>query len=530
MPPKRAEKASKINDDDEDYVNDRKYIDDDEDDEYMMSPADKGKGRGRKKGTVNKKASAPSSSSLNRVTNSDLNDGTIGFQDYSDILSLKPDHEKRPIWVTEDNLIILEAFSPYYTQAYDFLIDISEPEARPEFIQSYRLTEDSLYAAVAVSWSTESIIKVLNILCKTQIPNKLIKYIRDCTYTFGKAKLVLKDNNFYVESQYSDVLRELLKHPSIKAARVFDDRSKDGFLESSVLQEDRRNTTKVEIDVDDDENDDELVGNSDGRDSLKTVSFMVAQNSVQEVKRYAKEHCKYPLLEEYDFRNDNKNPLLSMDLRPSTTIRPYQERSLSKMFGNGRARSGIIVLPCGAGKSLTGVTAASTIKRATIVMCINNSSVNQWKDQFLTWTTLPEKYIKKFTSGFKDTLPSINEAEAGAIMMKAVSGREWGLMILDDTLPSINEACIVITTYAMVCHGGRRSEAGAIMMKAVSGREWGLMILDEVHVAPADMFQKVLNIVNAHCKLGLTATLVREDNKIKDLSFLVGPKLYEANW
>jgi DNA excision repair protein ERCC-3 len=67
-------------------------------------------------------------------------------------------------------------------------------------------------------------------------------------------------------------------------------------------------------------------------------------------------------------------------------------------------------------------------------------------------------------------------------------------------------------------------------MKSVSGREWGLMILDEVHVAPADMFQKVLQIVNAHCKLGLTATLVREDNKIKDLSFLVGPKLYEANW
>lgn len=56
------------------------------------------------------------------------------------------------------------------------------------------------------------------------------------------------------------------------------------------------------------------------------------------------------------------------------------------------------------------------------------------------------------------------------------------------------------------------------------------MILDEVHVAPADMFQKVVTNVNAHCKLGLTATLVREDNKIKDLSFLVGPKLYEANW
>ena len=74
------------------------------------------------------------------------------------------------------------------------------------------------------------------------------------------------------------------------------------------------------------------------------------------------------------------------------------------------------------------------------------------------------------------------------------------------------------------------SQAADVLMKAVSAREWGLMILDEVHVAPADMFQKVLQIVNAHCKLGLTATLVREDNKIKNLSFLVGPKLYEANW
>lgn len=99
-----------------------------------------------------------------------------------------------------------------------------------------------------------------------------------------------------------------------------------------------------------------------------------------------------------------------------------------------------------------------------------------------------------------------------------------------ETLPPASEACVVITTYSMICHGGRRSESGKMMIEAVGGREWGLMILDEVHVAPADMFQKVVHLVNAHCKLGLTATLVREDNKIKDLSFLVGPKLYEANW
>lgn len=70
------------------------------------------------------------------------------------------------------------------------------------------------------------------------------------------------------------------------------------------------------------------------------------------------------------------------------TPQPYQEKSLSQMFGNGRARSGIIVLPCGAGKSLTGVTAASTVKRSTIVMCINNASVKQWKEQFIMWTNV----------------------------------------------------------------------------------------------------------------------------------------------
>lgn len=73
-------------------------------------------------------------------------------------------------------------------------------------------------------------------------------------------------------------------------------------------------------------------------------------------------------------------------------MQPYQEKSLSQMFGNGRARSGIIVLPCGAGKSLTGVTAASTVKRSTIVMCINNASVKQWKEQFIMWTNVQVIY------------------------------------------------------------------------------------------------------------------------------------------
>ena len=89
---------------------------------------------------------------------------------------------------------------------------------------------------------------------------------------------------------------------------------------------------------------------------------------------------------------------------------------------------------------------------------------------------------------------------------------------------------ICITTYSMITHTQKRSWEAEQVMKWLTEQEWGLMLLDEVHTIPAKMFRRVLTIVQAHTKLGLTATLVREDDKIADLNFLIGPKLYEANW
>jgi DNA excision repair protein ERCC-3 len=251
-------------------------------------------------------------------------------------------------------------------------------------------------------------------------------------------------------------------------------------------------------DDDDDDDDDDEADVSGAASRIHNLSFMIAQDRVQEVKRAAME-VDYPLMEEYDYLN-SPNPVLQIDLRPSTKIRKYQVKSLSKMFGNLRARSGIIVLPCGAGKSLTGITAAHTIKRSTIVLCYNNPSVKQWKEQFLLFTNIPESSIRMFTSDYKDILPPATEA------------------------------CVVITTFSMISHSGHRGDLTQKMIDQIRAREWGLMLLDEVHVAPAKMFRRVLQVCNAHCKLGLTATLVREDGLIADLNFLVGPKLYEANW
>ena len=162
---------------------------------------------------------------------------------------------------------------------------------------------------------------------------------------------------------------------------------------------------------------------------------------------------------------------------------------LTKMFGNGRARSGIIVLPCGAGKTLTGVTAAQTIKKSVVVLCTNAVSVLQWKYQFKLWTNIPDDHISVFTSDIKDDIHPTG-------------------------------GCVLITTYTMISYGGQRSDKSAEVMRAIRGREWGLLLMDEVHVVPAKMFRRVIGSVKAHCRLGLTATLVREDDLISDLNFV----------
>jgi hypothetical protein len=310
MPPKRK----KVDDDDDDYV-----------EEYDLYDAgDAGPGK-RKTGPKLQRTTAASK----RGSFAALMDEVEPFQDYSKTLKLKSDHDKRPIWVTKNNLIILEAFSAIYKQAYDFVVAIAEPESRPEFIHCYRLTENSLYAAVAV-FDTESIIKFLSRLCKTELPPEVPEYIRQCTYTFGKAKIVLKDNNFYIESKYQEILRELLKNPIIRNARVLSDKpvegsttagssgaaatstgtgtgttKEDAFLISAAPMTDARNVHNLNVSLRESELDytrmgveemdaeeDDLEGGDLGEEVMRltsagsrsrqqTVSFQIAQQAVQ---------------------------------------------------------------------------------------------------------------------------------------------------------------------------------------------------------------------------------------------------------
>lgn len=438
----------------------------------------------------------------------------FGAKDYRSQMELRPDHSSRPLWVAADGHIFLEAFSPVYKHAHDFLIAISEPVCRPHHIHEYMLTSYSLYAAVSVGLQTQDIIEYLRRLSKTTIPDGIIEFIKLCTVSYGKVKLVLKHNRYFVESPFPDVLQKLLKDGIIQQCRLRRDAEDDTDL--SVVARDVLSTTlpnKPSQNLPDDKADDKaqkaaevpeditafyekMEKEDDDVEDTQTVSFEVNQDHIEMLQKRCIE-LEYPLLAEYDFKNDTVNPDIHVDLKPSAILRPYQEKSLRKMFGNGRGRSGVIVLPCGAGKSLVGVTACCTVRKRCLVLCNSGVSVEQWKSQFKMWSTADDSVICRFTSEAKDKPMGCG---------------------------------ICITTYSMITHTQRRSWEAEQVMSWLKEQEWGLMLLDEVHTIPAKMFRRVLTIVQAHCKLGLTATLVREDDKIQDLNFLIGPKLYEANW
>lgn len=352
--------------------------------------------------------------------------------DYSE-LKLKQDFEEKPFIILPNHLIFVETFHSCSEISEDFLSCISEPLSRTEYIHEYQITEYSLYAGASLGITYIEMIQILDRFSKLELENDIKEFIKKWTVHYGKIKLRLVDNVFHLLCKDEEILKRM------------------NWNENQIIQDQEIEETK---------------------------------------KKCIEMNC--PILEEYDFRRD-KSSNLKIELKSNVHIRHYQEKCLERIFMNGLARSGIIVLPCGAGKTLVGITTTCTISRNTIILCNSVVSVEQWYREFLKYSNIPESNLVKFNSELK-------------------------------------ENCVVITTYSMITFNGKRSEKGTEFLKQLKQREWGLLIFDEVHVAPADTFRKVIHIIKSHCKIGLTATLVREDEKTLDLNFLIGPKLYEANW
>jgi len=126
----------------------------------------------------------------------------------------------RPIYIAPDGHIFLEAYSSVYQHARDFLIGIAEPICRPENVHEFKLTPYSLYAAVSVGLETNEIIEYLRRLSKTSIPEDIIEFIRLCTLSYGKVKLLLKENRYFIESSHIEVIQKLLNDPVIQSCKI----------------------------------------------------------------------------------------------------------------------------------------------------------------------------------------------------------------------------------------------------------------------------------------------------------------------
>mmetsp|Transcript_7857 Transcript_7857/g.18772 ORF Transcript_7857/g.18772 Transcript_7857/m.18772 type:complete len:694 (+) Transcript_7857:33-2114(+) len=373
---------------------------------------------------------------------------------------MQPDHARRPLWVCENGRIIFETFHPQAAQVADFLIAVSEPVSRPQIVHEYQITALSLNAAIANGIDVEQIIKVLRKLSKNIVDENFLEFIREKGKSTGKLRLILRDGRHFLESEDAPLLRHLCSNADVAACLV-----EELAQESHV----------VEV------------------ESMKVEKLKLAAHQLT-----------LPLLQEYEFRRDREdtNPQLAAVLRPTVNLRPYQQRALSKMFSvDDVAKSGIVVLPCGAGKTLVGIAACCRVGRRALVLTTTAVAVDQWRRQIQLYTSLPPEDVYTLTAEQKRPIEDADR-----------------------------RACIVISTYSMLGFTGRRGGDTQFILDQLQQLEWGLLVVDEVQVMPARTFRTVATMIKSHCCLGLTATLVREDDLIQDLHWLIGPKLYEANW
>ena len=202
---------------------------------------------------------------------------------------------------------------------------------------------------------------------------------------------------------------------------------------------------------------------------------------------------------------------VNMALKSDTKLRPYQDAAVASVFSAAgapdasppvscAARSGVIVLPCGAGKTLTGIAILARVGRSAVIVCPHKESVAQWREQLLKYTEVHQIRLYQLTSATKDELPAHSVLK--------------------------NDGAILLTTYSMLAQDKHDRYTDLGQAKAFP---FGVLLLDEVHMAPAKSYQNVLQRLKWQCVIGLTATLLREDDGIADLPRLLGPVLHEEH-
>jgi len=358
-----------------------------------------------------------------------------------------------PLIIQSDQSILVEVDNPLYHEVRDRLLTFAELEKSPEFIHTYRLTHISLWNAASARLEPETIISFLKEFSRYPVPQNIEFMITDLMERYGK--LFLKkgsDKGFLILETTDPLIMEEIFHnrllqPFIKKKLNYKTLLIDEFHRGRLKQA----LIKIGYPVDD------LAGYVSG-DPLDIKLRTVAKGGAP------------------------------------FALRNYQVESVDIFHAQGTAQggSGVIVLPCGAGKTMVGLGAMSKVNCHTLILVTNITAARQWKQEILDKTELREDQIGEYTGERKELLP------------------------------------VTISTYQMITYR-RRKEDDFHHFKIFTDRNWGLIIYDEVHLLPAPVF-RVTSEIQARRRLGLTATLVREDGLEGDVFSLIGPKKYDVPW
>ena len=345
-----------------------------------------------------------------------------------------------PLIVQSDKTALLEVEHLQAADARHDLAIFAELERAPEHIHTYRITKLGLWNARAAGHGSDYVLGVLDRYAKFAIPSSVRVDIQETMDRYGK--LVIRrspEGVLLLTSESAAILLEASRSPRISA----------------------------------------LLGPRVSEDSFEVLAF--ARGSLkQELLKLG-----WPA-EDLAGYTPGEPHAISLD-ETSWNIRDYQTKAVEKFWDGG---SGVVVLPCGAGKTIVGAAAMSKAKTNTLILVTNTVAARQWRAELLKRTTLTEDEIGEYSGSVKQVKP------------------------------------VTIASYQILTAKRKGEYAHLALLNA---KDWGLIIYDEVHLLPAPIFKMTADL-QARRRLGLTATLVREDGKEGDVFSLIGPKRFDAPW
>ena len=386
-----------------------------------------------------------------------------------------------PFIVQSDRTVLVEVENPKYAEARDALAPFAELEKSPEHIHTYRISNLSLWNAAAAGISAAQMVEVLQRYTKFPIPANLPADLAETVSRYGRVKLEKDgDGGLILVGRDKALVEELARQKKLK-----------DYLGT------RRDDTSFNVDP-------------AYRGLLKQALILVG----------------YPA---EDLAGYTEGADLALKLRdPATSglpfhVRDYQREAADIFHAGGDVRggSGVIVLPCGAGKTIVGIVAMCLLQKSTLVLTTSVTAVKQWRREILDKTTLTEEDIAEYTGETKNIAPvtvatyQIVTYRPGKKRKKAGDSDD-----ADDGADEIEDA---------VPDRANHDPANYPHFKIFDERDWGLIIYDEVHLLPAPVF-RVTAQIQARRRLGLTATLIREDGREGDVFTLIGPKKYDVPW